>query len=289
MRYKYKPGHGPLNFDKGLDILKENVTNNVFKGWPKITLSESENKRLISELTKRGITVTSFRVIKKEYLEYLEKVNYKKKYPNYYPGNFYEKTLEHFIAFKLLNLSKGRNFIDIGAAKSPHSKVFERLTGCKGYKQDIRFLKGIHWRKIGSNASNIPVKDNFFHGALAACTIEHFENDSDIGFIKEMTRILSIGGRVIVIPLYLHEKAVCVTDPKYSIPGNVMFDADVDIHCVSEWGNRHGRFYSPATLVKRLIEHNHFRMNFSVYYIENFKEIHDSVYCRFALVGEKIA
>jgi len=44
MRYKYKPGHGSLNFDKGLDILKENVTNNVFKGWPKITLSKGENK-----------------------------------------------------------------------------------------------------------------------------------------------------------------------------------------------------------------------------------------------------
>lgn len=291
MKFKYSFKDDSLSFEKGVEILTAKVSNNVFKDWPGTTLSEKENQFLVSRLREKGLRVKSLRVIMEEYREYLEKVNYKKRYPGYYPGSFHEKTLEHFIAFKLLksNLAKGRKFIDIGAESSPHSEIFGRLTGCKGYRQDIRYLKGVWLRKIGSDASSIPVKDNYFHSALAACSIEHFENDSDTRFMKEMVRVLSAGGIIVVIPLYLHEKAFCATDPKFSVPGEVTFDPGVDIHCVDGWGNRHGRFYSPQTLVERLIEPNRQRMNFMVYYIENFKEIHDSTYCRFALVGEKIA
>ncbi|UCH94959.1 MAG: hypothetical protein JSV88_32550 [Candidatus Aminicenantes bacterium] len=291
MKFKYRLQDDSLSFEKGVEILKGRLPNHVFKDWPGRTLSGKENQFLVSRLSERGIKVKSFRVIKQEYREYLEKVNYKKRYPGYYPGSFHEKTLEHFIALKLLrsNLAKGRRFIDIGAESSPHSKIFSRLTGCKGYRQDIRYPKGVWWRKIGSDASSIPVKENFFHSALAACSIEHFENDSDIRFMKEMPRVLSIGGLIVVIPLYLHEKAFCATDPKFSVPGNVTFDAGIDIHCVDGWRNRHGRFYSPQTLFERLLEPNLQRMDFLVYYIENFKEIHESTYCRFALVGKKIA
>lgn len=290
MKNKYNRVDDSLINEKGFGFLKEKPGNNVFDGWPDITLSEMENQSLIARLKKIGIDVQNFRIVKQEYLDYLEKVNYKKKYPGYYPGNFHEKTLEHFIAFKLLKptLSNGRNFIDIGAEKSPHNKIFGQLTGCKGYKQDIRFLKGVWWRRIGSNASHIPVEDNFFHAALAACSIEHFEKDADIGFMKEMLRILTINGIVVVVPLYLHKKAFCVTDPGCFIPGKVTFDPGVDIHCVNGWRNRHGRFYSPETLVERLIKPLRHQMNFTIYYIENFKEIHNSVYCRFALVGEKV-
>jgi hypothetical protein len=291
MKFKYSLKDDSLSFEKGVEILKANVINNVFKDWPAMTLLEKENQFLVSQLIQGGIKVKYFRVIKQEYREYLGKVNYKKRYPRYYPGNFHEKTLEHFIAFKLLksNLAKGRKFIDIGAESSPHSKIFSQLTGCKGYRQDICYPKGVWWRKIGSDASSIPVMDNFFYSALAACSIEHFENDSDILFMKEITRILSIGGKIVVIPLYLNEKAYCATDPKFSVPGDVVFDPGIDIHCIDGWRNRHGRFYSPQTLVERLIASNNQLMDFFVCYIENFKEIHDSTYCRFALVGEKIA
>ncbi len=82
---------------------------------------------------------------------------------------------------------------------------------------------GIHGKKIGSDASNIPVPDSFFNAAVATCSIEHFENDSDIEFMKEMGRVLMKNGKIVIVPLYLYMTHSCQTDPKYSVPGNVPF------------------------------------------------------------------
>lgn len=286
--YRYK--EHSASFEEQMGILKKKLGNGnrLFTGWPGITYSEKENKSLITSLNKKINPVVDFKVDKKKYENFLKEINYKKKYPTYYNFNFYEKTLEHFVAFILLNLKKGDKFIDIAAEKSPHSQEFSRLTGCIGYKQDIMFRPGIHGTKIGGNAAELPVADNFFQGALAACSIEHFEKNSDIKFMKEMSRVLSRGGKVVIIPLYLHKKPFCATDPRCSIPGEVEFDPGIDVHCIKEFQNRHGRFYSPGTLLERLIDPNLSRMNFTVYYIKNFKEIDTSVYCRFVLVGEKI-
>ncbi|MCK5057142.1 MAG: methyltransferase domain-containing protein [Candidatus Aminicenantes bacterium] len=287
--YRYRSKDNFANFAKQTEILKERLKNKneVFTGWPGIIYSEKENKALITQLEKKKITALSYKVGKNEYEHFLSEINYKKKYPRYYSFNFPEKTLEHFVAFKLLNLKKGDKFIDIAAEQSPHSREFSRLTGCIGYRQDIMFRPGIHGRKIGGNAAEIPVADNFFQGALAACSIEHFEKDSDSEFMREMSRVLTKGGKCVIIPLYLHKNPFCVADPRYSIPGGVKFDPGIDVHCVREFQNRHGRYYSPDTLYQRLIEPNKSRMNFTIYYIENFKEIDESNYCRFALVGEK--
>ncbi len=286
--YIYQYRDNSVSFEEQMERLKTKLMDkhSVFTGWPVITYSERENKKLI-HLLEDKVRVQVFKVDKNDYENFLKEIDFKEKYPHYYHFIYYEKTLEHYIAFKLLDLKKGDRFVDIAAENSPHSEEFSRITGCIGYRQDIMFRPGIHDKKIGGDASAVPVPDNFFQAALAACSIEHFEKDSDSKFIHEMTRVLSKGGKVVIIPLYLHKKAFCATDPRYSIPGSVEFDPGIDVHCVKEFKNRHGRFYSPTTLYARLIAPNLQRMDFTIYYIENFREIDESVYCRFALVGEK--
>lgn len=201
--------------------------------------------------------------------------------------NFYEKTLEHFVSFKFLNLKEGQNFIDIASENSPASEIFSKLTKCNAYSQDIMYEKGIHCNRIGGNASELPVADVSFHAAIATCSIEHFEGDDDINFMREIERILIKGGKVVIVPLYMYTKYCCVTDPRYSIPGDVIFEEDVEIYCVESFNNRHGRFYSPEKLYERLIKPYN-NINFKVYILENLHDIESSLYCRFILVGEKI-
>jgi len=67
---------------------------------------------------------------------------------------------------------------------------------------------GIHGSKIGGNAANLPFSDSSFKAAIATCSIEHFKNDLDILFMKEMERILARGGKIVVAPLYLHLRVV---------------------------------------------------------------------------------
>ncbi|MEN8154842.1 MAG: class I SAM-dependent methyltransferase [Acidobacteriota bacterium] len=287
MPYKYQLHDEKTKFEENLEILKERKGHEVFLGWPGITYSESENRGLMEKLEALDIRVERFIIDKTGYEDYLSKVRYKKKFPKYYSFNFPEKTLEYYLAYTLIAPSKGEVFVDIAAENSPHYKEFEKLSGARGYKQDLMYKPGIRGREIGGDASGMPVSDNFFDKAFAACSLEHFEEESDINFISEMGRALKPGGKLVVLPLYLHKKPFVVTDPRYSVPGNVKFDEGIDIHCVETYQNRHGRFYSPETLNKRLILPNKDVFKFRVLYFENFRDIDKTVYCRFALEAVK--
>lgn len=287
-QYSYRKNDDQLTFEKGVELLSKKYQGRVFTGYPDITYSSEENRHLLSLLGQMKIEVEYLRADKNEYLDYIKKAKYERLYPKYYSWNFHEKTFEHFVAFKLLNLDNGDNFLDIAAETSPHSEIFSRLTGCNSFQQDIMFKKGIHGNKIGSSATQIPLKNDSIQGAILACSIEHFENNDDIDSVKEIVRLLDNTGKIVILPLYLHQFAFCITDPRFAVPNDVRFDENIKIHCIPDWANRHGRFYSAETLYERLIKPNQDKMKFKIYYMENFKEIHESLYCRFVLVGEKI-
>ncbi|ADN36161.1 Methyltransferase type 11 [Methanolacinia petrolearia DSM 11571] len=286
MKYQYQLKTDCLDFEDGVEVLKKKFTNPVVVGNINNLDPDCVNW-IINTLVSRGISVKRIRVDRKGYLKYIIKAEYKTKYPEYYINNFFEKTFEHYLCYHFLDLKQNEKFIDIASEHSPVVDIFSNLTGCIGYSQDIMYNPGIHDNKIGSNASEIPVPDEFFNGAIATCSIEHFENDSDILFMREMERLLIKGGKIIIAPLYIYSKSSCQTDPRYSIPGSVSFDNEAIIYCAKDWGNRHGRFYSPESLIRRLIKPNT-KLEFVVYIIENLEEIDKSLYCKFILVGTHI-
>lgn len=285
MEYDYQLKNSNLSFEEGVSKIKKQNLNQVFIGAIN-NIDTDCISYIVDEIKKNRIPLKEFQIDLDNYNQYIGNAQYKIRHSDYYADNFFEKTLEHYLSYKLLRLQKNDNFVDIASEHSPVGEIFSRLTGCNSYSHDIMFEKGIHGNKIGSDASSIPVPDNFFKAAIATCSIEHFEHDSDIGFMKEMERVLDRVGKCIIVPLYLYIKASCQTDPQYSIPGNVTYDDDVDIYCAKGWGNRHGRFYSVNSLIDRLIKPN-LKMKFEIYLLKNPEVIDRSVYCRFILVGEK--
>lgn len=285
MRYIYQSKDTNLEFEDAVKILRQKLKNKIIVG----TINNADPNCIISEyndLKKMGVSTQKFDIDRNEYIKYIVTAKYKERYSEYYKSNFYEKTLEHFLCYNFTDIKKGDNFIDIASEHSPVADIFQRLTDCNAYSQDIMYKPGIHDNKIGSDASDIPVSDNFFNAAVATCSIEHFENDSDIKFMKEMGRILVKGGKIVIVPLYLYPKESCQTDPVYSYK-DVKFDKGHDIYCAENWGNRHSRHYSPISLYERLIKPNK-NINFKIYLIDNPQDIDRSIYCRFILIGTKI-
>jgi hypothetical protein len=45
------------------------------------------------------------------------------KYSDYYTDNFYEKSLEHYLCYRLLELQKNDNFVDISSEHSPVGEI----------------------------------------------------------------------------------------------------------------------------------------------------------------------
>jgi SAM-dependent methyltransferase len=281
-RYEYQKRDRLLSFVEAVDKLKTKYDAKV------VTHLTHQHSARIScicdKLEQTGISPQYLELSKVEYEAYLSKAGYNE---SYYRDNFLEKSLEHFICYKLLELSENDVFVDIASEQSPFADIMHRLTGCTSYMQDIMYPLGISNNRIGGDAANMPVKDKCFSGASATCSLEHFEGDSDIRFMQEMSRVLNSGGRIVICPLYMYPTDCYITDPVMAISGNVPFDAPV--FCIENWGNRHARFYSPETLVRRLITPNP-SMKFEILVLKNPDEFSDPIhcYCRFILIGEKI-
>ena len=168
---------------------------------PKVQSAVPQDFRIqnesIKELKKDGFNVIDFKINVTDSREYINSAEYHK-FPNYYHGdkasNFIEKSLEHYLAAKLLNLSEDDVYIDIANGNSPAPEIYHELYGCKVYKQDLAFPEGIHGNLIGGDAGDMPVEDGFATKMALHCLFEHFEQDSDIRFIKEASRVLRKGG-----------------------------------------------------------------------------------------------
>jgi len=244
---------------------------------------------IMKQLRKNGFNIVNFKINKNDYKHYLDNAKYNK-FPDYYGGGkgrtFTEKSLEHYLAAKLLNLSKDDVYIDIANLNSPTPEIYHKLYGCKTYRQDLIFPKGLHKNIIGGDASSMPVKDGFATKMGLHCSFEHFEQDSDIGFIKEANRVLGKEGKVCILPLYLFNRYAIQTDPVVLPRGGISFESDAILYCAKGYRNRHGRFYDISHLISR-IRNNINDLKLTIYIIENEKEIDSSCYVKFIAILEK--
>jgi hypothetical protein len=84
--------------------------------------------------------------------------------------------------------------------------------------------------------------------------------------------------------LYMASAAATQTDPLYSATNDVKFDNGTRVYCKEGWGNRHGRFYSPNTLIERLVTRYSDQFQFNVFRLRNHNALPQGVYLRLFLV-----
>lgn len=243
-----------------------------------------------TELENDNFRVSDFFINKDEYNNYLQEANYPE-FEDYYShyqsrNTFKEKSLEHFLSAKFLELSNDDVYLDIANCYSPVPEIYSELYGCKTYRQDLIFPQGINGNMIGGNAGNLPVEDGFATKMALHCSFEHFEGDADIRFIKEASRVLRSGGRLCIVPLYLFTKYAIQTDVAAWPAKGLEFDPYATIYIAEGWGERHGRFYDVYNLRKRIMS-NLNNMELTIYVIRNQDVIDPSCYVKFAAVFEK--
>lgn len=267
-------------------LLLENPKRIIRSGYPQQQLHTDETvSNICNILTQKGkCNVIKLHNCFHSYKAYMKIAKYPK---TYYQDTLFEKSYEHFWCLQLLAPYVSGKYIDIASEHSPLSDIAMKLYGSNWFSQDIMYKEGIHGNRIGCDATSIPFKDESVDGMCATCSIEHFEGDADTLFLLEAERILRIGGKLVIAPLYLAQIPFTITDPINSVD-NVNFDKIGEICFIPNWGNRHGRWYSPETLLERLITPAK-NMKFTVAVIDNEKDIHKSIYCKFILIGEKKA
>jgi SAM-dependent methyltransferase len=243
-------------------------------------------KEITKELKENGFNIIDLYINIADYRQYINNAEYHKFANQYSKEAFIEKSLEHYLAAELLNLSKNDIYIDIASGSSPVPEIYHNLYECIIYKQDLAYPKGINGNIIGGDASNMPIEDNFATKMALHCSFEHFEQDRDIRFIKEAGRVLKRGGQLCIVPLYLYNKYAIQTDPAVLPKDGLSFEKEAVLYCAKGWRNRHGRFYDVPHYISR-IRNNQGNLKLTIYIVQNEKEVDASCYVKFIAMFEK--
>lgn len=235
---------------------------------------------LVNPLHKKtGISVVSYHIDVRKFDDFYNRWEYEKM--GYASKWVKEKALEHFVSLDLITLSKEDIFIDIASMYSPVAKKLREDWGCVSYSQDLVFPEGVHGDRVGGSATNLPFPDRSVSYMTLHCSFEHFEGDADTLFVKEAERVLKLGGKVCILPLYLNEEFIKLSDMSEKYP-DLVFDKDAVIRNHPA-GQRFGRQYSIEKLKERVLDHCS-RLIPTIYVVDNENEIDPLCYLKFILV-----
>ncbi|MBP7652816.1 hypothetical protein KA977_05295 [Candidatus Dependentiae bacterium] len=207
-------------------------------------------------------------------------------------GDVYiEKCLEHYLAFKYLNISQKDVVIDIAACGSPFAKILIEK-GIKSYRLDMSYPEGINGINIGADAGDTKLLSEFADVLCLQCAYECFMGDADIRFIKEAGRILKNNGRVGIVPLYLDDSYYIITSP-YCNQNNIVIDEGAKrVWREDKYKAPFSRHYSLDSFNKRIHSNIPNGMKAKILFFQNLPDImkkyaNQRIYCYFMLLCEK--
>lgn len=203
---------------------------------------------------------------------------------------FVEKCLEHYLAFRHLEISANDVYIDIAAAKSPWAGILNRRH-IRSYRLDLAYPKGVHGINIGANAGDTTLPDAFASVLSSQCAFECFMGDADTRFVREAARILNERGRYGIVPLYLDDVYYVATSP-YCNQRDVVIEGDArKVWRDDGYRLPFSRHYSPESFKKRIYSNVPGGMTGRVLYFRNLTDLMkryqgQMIYCFFMFYCE---
>lgn len=202
---------------------------------------------------------------------------------------WHEKLLEHWIAAERLGLENYKSndiYLDIAAGSSPWAKILRNRFQISSYAIDLGNIsvsfKALPYY-LQENATATSFEDESVSGASLQCAFEMFNKDDDVNLIKEMARILKPGGKLIILPLYLHTHYCAYSSPAYFGKGYTDVTAKEYVYH-DLYGIPSARFYDAHTLKKRILKTiNALGMQYKILALRNKNGFGNNIYCHFIL------
>ena len=242
------------------------------------------------ELTKLGIPIKDYVVKAETFHQFKQDFLFPEDYHGgIKSGVWDEKLLEHFIAFERLGLKNYRPqdiYIDMAACGSPWAKILkEKQNLASSYAIDVsiavQYAHLSYYKK--ENAISTSFSASSVKGASLQCAYEMFTGNDDIDLLKEAARILSPGGKMIIVPLYMHTHYCSYSTPEYWGKGFSDQEAKeyVRLDC---FGVPSSRKYDAFKLKERVLEViQNLGMSYQLYALRNKDNLGSNIYCHFIL------
>lgn len=245
-----------------------------------------------TEMEQNRLPVISYRVDIPAFREWLHQADFPEYYVRGYGSVFIEKALEHYVGADLLGLKPEDVLVDVAAASSPWLYIAQRIYKVKSLALDLKPptipLPG---HKLAADATMMPFRNESIDSLVLHCAYETFEGDADSQLIPEASRVLRKGGKLLILPLYMHHIYYVDSSPGADRRGVDYQDAkrvwrENSNGKVGLGGTRFSRKYSIAALTERVVKYKG-SMHLAIYYIENEKEVDQKCYLKFAALFEK--
>lgn len=222
--------------------------------------SDVELSQIESDLTRLSIAVADYTPP----LDRFQLFQQEAWFPAQYHGGrasgvWDEKLLEHWIAGELLDLehwSPDDVYVDIAACNSPWAKVLRERRGFSAYAIDLAQVDAAYAHLPyyrSESATHTGFADASVRGASLQCAYEMFQGDHDQLLIKELARILRPGGKVIILPLYMHTHYCAYATPEYFGKGYADTEAKEYIR-MDCYGVPSSRKYDAQRLKERVLD-----------------------------------
>jgi ubiquinone/menaquinone biosynthesis C-methylase UbiE len=178
---------------------------------------------------------------------------------NGYP---YSKTLEYLVSLKLHDFQNGFKLLDAaGGAEAQFAQLAKKYTSAniQVFCQDsIPLLENRYSniQYITGSIDSVPLEDGFIDGITCHHSFEHFSQNLDQKFILESLRILKVGGKLVIVPLFITNIYSEITNQKnYKLWDNsahLIYDKTASF---SGWGPYEGfaRTYDVESFNKRIL------------------------------------
>lgn len=183
-----------------------------------------------------------------------------------------EKCLEHYLAYRHLQITPADVYIDVAASGSPWVKVL-RARGVQGYRLDLAYPAGIHGMDIGADACATGLKDGFATVLSAQCAYNTFMGDADVRFLREAARLLGPGGRCGVFPLCVDDTYMVARSPYVPVPGFVPDPGAKSVWRDDEHHQPFSRQYAPAVFKSRVIANLPAGLSGEVLFLRNLVDV----------------
>jgi hypothetical protein len=208
-------------------------------------------------------------------------------------GVWDEKLLEHWISSERLGVMRYELkdiYVDIAAAGSPWAQALRERKNINAYAIDLyeigKAYRHLDYYRV-ENATASTFADDSISGASLHCAYEMFMGKDDTKLIKELARILKPGGKVVILPLYMHTNYCSYSTPEYF--GKGYSDPHAREYLRLDCGGvPSSRKYDPLKLKERVLDPiSAAGLNYKLSVLRNKNEFGKGIYCHFILEIEK--